>query len=108
MSLSSGNNRYDLSFNQCEADTIMLSFYGFYGALRSSSCSNPVVINAEDTDVYIQAAAISYDIPGIICIKKKKQFLFCRGMCTDGDIAKCLISYVKLQTRLLSQNQSQS
>ena len=43
--------------------------------------------------MYIQAAAISYDIPGIICVKKKKQFLLCRGMCTDGDIAKCLISF---------------
>ncbi len=65
----------------------------FYAALRSSGYSNPVVIDAEDTDVYIQAASISYDIPGIICVKKKRQFLFCRGMCTDGDIAKCLISF---------------
>ncbi len=67
VSLSSGSNRGDLSFNQCEADTIMLSFYA---ALRSSGYSNPVVIDAEDTDVYIQAASISYDIPGIICVKK--------------------------------------
>ncbi len=43
--------------------------------------------------MYIQAASISCDIPGIICVKKKRQFLFCRGMCTDGDIAKCLISF---------------
>ena len=43
--------------------------------------------------MYNQAAAISYDIPGIIYVKKKKQFLFCRGMCTDRDIAKCLISF---------------
>ena len=65
----------------------------FYAALRSSGYSNPVVIDAEDTDVYIQAVAISHDIPGIICIKKKKQMLFCRGMCTDEDIAKCLIPF---------------
>ncbi len=64
-----------------------------YAALRSSGYSNPVVIDAEDTDVRIQAVSISYDIPGIICVKKKRQFLFCRGMCTDGDIAKCLISF---------------
>ena len=90
MSLSSGNVKDDLSFNQCEADTIMLSFYA---ALRLSGYSNPVVIDAEDTDMYIQAAAISYDIPGIICIKKKKQLFFCRGMCTDEDIVKCLIPF---------------
>ena len=65
----------------------------FYAAVRSFGCSNPVVINADDTNVYIQAAAISYDIPGIICVKKTKKFLSYRGMCTDGDIAKCLISF---------------
>ena len=37
--LSSGNNRDDLNFNQCEADIIMLSFYA---VLRSSGCSHPV------------------------------------------------------------------
>ena len=49
-----------------------------------------MVVDAEDTDVYIQAAAISYNIPGIICMKKKKEFFFCRAMCSDEDIAKCL------------------
>ena len=41
-----------------------------YAALRSSGYSDPVVIDTEDTDVYIQAAAISHHIPGILCIKK--------------------------------------
>ena len=50
MSLSSGNAEDSLSFSQGEADTIMLSIYA---ALRSSDYSNPVVIDAEDTDVYI-------------------------------------------------------
>ncbi len=79
-----------MSFNQREADTILLSFYA---ALRSSGYSNPVVIDAEDTDVYVQAAAISHDFPGVICIKKKKELFFCRGMCSDEDIAKCLIPF---------------
>ena len=87
MSLSSGNIRDDLSFHQCEADTIMLSVYAI---LRSSGHSNPVVVDAEDTDVYIQAAAISDNIPGIICMK---EFFFCRAMCSDEDIAKCLIPF---------------
>ena len=90
VSLSTGDTKDSLSFSQGEADTIMLSVYA---ALRSSGYSNPVVIDAEDTDVYIQAAAISHDIPGgILCIKKKKQFFFCRGMCTE-DVAKCLIPF---------------
>ena len=80
VNLSTGDTKDSLSFSQGEADTIMLSVYA---ALRSSGYNNPVVIDAEDTDVYIQAAAISHDIPGILCIKKKKQLFFCRGMCTE-------------------------
>ena len=65
MSLSTGDTKESLSFSQGGADTIMLSVYA---ALRSISpgYSNLIVIDAEGTDVYIQAAAISHDIPGII------------------------------------------
>lgn len=62
-------------------------------ALRAYDYNDPVVIDAADTDVYIQAAAISHDVPGVICIKKKKELYFCRGMCMDEDIAKCLIQF---------------
>ena len=57
MNLSTGDTTDNLSFSQGEADTIMLSIYA---APRSSGNSNPAVIDAEDTDVYIQAAAISH------------------------------------------------
>ena len=90
VNLSSDNVQHDLAFNQCEADTIILSFYT---ALRASGYSDPVVIDAADTDVYIQTAAISHDVPGVIRIKKKKELFFCRGMCTDEDFAKCLIQF---------------
>ena len=89
VSLSSGYAEDSLSFSHGEADTIMLSIYS---ALRSSGYSNPAVIDAEDTDVYIQDAAISHEILGILCIKKKKQLFFCRGMCTEG-FAKCLMPF---------------
>ena len=74
MSLSTGDTKESLSFSQGEADTIMLSVYA---ALRSISpgYSNLIVIDAEDTDVYIQAAAISHDIPGII-IPLRSSFFF--------------------------------
>ena len=89
VSLSSAIVRNDLAFKQCEADTIMLSIYA---VLRSAGYNDPVVIDTEDTDVFVQAATISHDFSGILCIKKKEQLLFCRGMCSD-DIAKCLISF---------------
>ena len=91
MSLSTGDTKESLSFSQGGADTIMLSVYA---ALRSISpgYSNLIVIDAEDTDVYIQAASISHDIPGII-IPLRSNFFFCRGMCTEY-FAKSLIPFV--------------
>lgn len=80
--LSSGYARDELSFNQCEADSIMLSIYG---ALRSLCNSDPVDINAEDT--ISQCFTL---LPIIICIKKKKELLSCKDICTDENMAKCL------------------
>ena len=64
---------------QSEADTIMLSIYA---AMRSSGYADPIVIDAEDTDVYIQAAAtgVSHQIPGILCKKRRSSFSF-SGAC---------------------------
>ena len=75
VSLSTGDTKESLGFSQDEADTIMLSVYA---ALRSISpgYNNLIVIDAEDTDVYIQAAAISHDIPGIIIPLKSRFFFF--------------------------------
>ena len=80
VNLSTGDTKDSLSFSQGEADTIMLSVYA---VLRSSGYSDSVVIDAEDTDVCIQAAANLNYIPGILCIKKKRQYFFCRSMCTE-------------------------
>jgi hypothetical protein len=69
-------------------DTIILSFYI---ALRASGYNDPVIIDAADTDFHRQAAAISHDVPGVICIKKKKELLFCRGI--SADITKHLVQF---------------
>ena len=50
VSLPTGNIRDDLSFDQCEADTILLSIYT---SLRLSGNTDPVVIDAEATYIYI-------------------------------------------------------
>ena len=94
VSLSTGDTKDNLSFSQGETDTIMPFVYA---APRSSGYSDPVVIDTEDTDVYIQAAAISHHIPGILCINKKRQYFFCRSMCTE-DFANCLIPFHVLIT----------
>ena len=56
------------SFDQSEADTILFSFYA---VLRASGSTGPVVIDATDTDVYIAAAYISHQLPGMLCIKRE-------------------------------------
>jgi len=48
--------------------------------MGSSGYTDPIVIDVEYTDMHIQAAAISHQIPGILCIKKKKQLSFA-GAC---------------------------
>ena len=75
VSLSTGDTKESLCFSKDEADTIMLSAYA---ALRSISpgYSNLIVIDAEDTDVYIQAVAISHYIPGIIIPLRSRFFFF--------------------------------
>ena len=89
VSLKSGNIKNSFACRQCEADTIMLSIYA---SIRSSGNTNPVVIVAEDTGIYVQAPSLSHNIQGVLCIKKKKDMLFCRGMC-DENTAKALISF---------------
>ena len=61
-SLSSGISLDELSFSQCEADTIMLSCNV---TLSSQGIDDPFVIDAADTDVYVQTTAISHEIPGL-------------------------------------------
>ena len=61
--------------------------------LRSQGIDDPFVIDAADTDVYVQAAAISHEIPGILCIRKKNELLSCKSMCSDQNVAKCLIPF---------------
>jgi len=75
------------SFDQSEADTILFSMYGL---LRESGCSDPVVIDAADTDAYVSAAVISQQVSGKLCIKRKAGMVSCKDMVTD-EMADCII-----------------
>ena len=59
-----------MPFSQYDADTIMLSCYV---TLRSQAIVDHFVIDAADTDVYVQAAAISHEIPGILYIYQTEE-----------------------------------
>jgi hypothetical protein len=77
--VTSGNIGDDLSFHQREADTIMLSVYA---VLRSSGHSR---CRGRGSCHFIQYPWY------YLHEEKERVFFFCRAMCSDEDITKCLI-----------------
>ena len=58
----------DFVFKHAEADTMLLSAYA---KLRASNIKETKVLDCEDTDVYVQAAYISQQIPGELLLLRK-------------------------------------
>ena len=51
-----------------------------YAKLRTGNFNGAVVLESENTDVYIQAAYLSQQLPGDLLIKRKHVFINCRDM----------------------------
>lgn len=85
--LSTQQQMENYSFRQSEADTVLFSAYS---VLRESGYDGPVVIDAADTDVYVAAAFISQQLPGILCIKRKHEFVICNELVND-EMADCIV-----------------
>ena len=51
----------------------------------------PVVIDSEDTDVYVQAAYVAHKVPGDLLIKGKNRFVNCRSL-VDESISNIIIN----------------
>ena len=85
--LSTQQHMENYSFEQSEADTILFSTYA---VLLESGYNGPVVIDVADTDAYVAAAAISRQLPGILCIKRKQENILSRGLVTE-EMADCII-----------------
>ena len=51
---------------------------------------NPVVIDAEDTDVVVLSAFVGHNTEGLLAIKKKKGIINCRDLCPK-DVADIII-----------------
>ena len=49
-----------------------------------------IVIDTADTDVYVQAAYVSQQVEGDLCIRRKGSFLICRNMLREN-VAKIII-----------------
>ena len=75
--LSTGMVSGDYVFKHPEADTILLSAYA---KLRTGNHTGAVVLDSEDTDVYVQAAYVSQQVRGDLLIKHKHTLINCRHM----------------------------
>ena len=51
-----------------------------YAKLRTGNFNGAVVLDSEDTDVYVQAAYLSQQLPGDLLIKRKHAFINCHAM----------------------------
>jgi len=55
-------------------------------------CNNKevVILDSEDTDVYVQAAYVSHELQGNLLIKHKKEYISCSAMLSE-DVANIII-----------------
>jgi len=70
-----------------ETDTII---FFIYSQIRKYGILDPVVIDAEDTDVVVLSAFVAHNTDGILAIKRKKDIINCRDLCPE-DIAEIIV-----------------
>ena len=85
--LITGAASTDFGFTHLEADTILLSAYA---NVRTQNYNESVVLDSENTDVYVQAAYASHQIQGNVLIKRKNEFISCSTMLSK-DAANVII-----------------
>ena len=61
-----------------------------YANIRQYGNSHQVVIDTEDTYVYVQAAYVSQQVEEDLCIRRKGSFVICRNMLPEN-VAKIII-----------------
>ena len=88
VNLTNGNIENDFVFSHSEADTMLISAY----AKLRESYDGSVIIDSEDTDVYVQGAFVSHVLPGNLYMKNKKLLFNCAEM-LPGHIAKVVVPF---------------
>lgn len=71
----------DYAFKQDEAVTVIFSVYA---KIRAGNYAGAVIIDSEDTGVYVQAAFVSREIRGELLIKQKRRLISCHKMVRPG------------------------
>ena len=75
-----------LSMYECyhyEADTIL---FFICNVLKENGFNDPIIFNAEDTDVVVLSTVVSNEIDGTLAIRKKKATYYCKQLC-EPDVA---------------------
>ena len=85
--LITGMASTDFGFKHLEADTMLLSAYA---KLMAENSKEVVVLDREDTDVYVQAAYVSHQLQGNLLIKRKNEYISCSAMLSE-DVANVII-----------------
>ena len=84
--LNTGIENFDFCFKQVEADTMLFTAYS---VLRQNNYTGNVILDSEDTDVYVQAAYVSKRLPGLL-IKHKNSLFDCQEL-VSNEIAEVII-----------------
>ena len=66
----------DFSFKQAEADTMIFTAY----SVLRNTYEGPVIVDSEDTDVYVQSSFVSHQSTGDLYIKNKINYFNCREL----------------------------
>ena len=69
--LTNNREENDFTFQQAEADTVILSVY----AKLRKSYNGIVIIDSEDSDVYVRAAYVALNLLSYLLIKNKNTLL---------------------------------
>ena len=86
-SFTSRKDENDFAFQQVEADTMILSTY----AKLREYYNGTVIINSEDTDLYVQGAYVAHNLQGNL-IKNKNTLFKCTDLVT-GNISNMLLQF---------------
>lgn len=88
INLGTGEVLTYLRLNHAEADTMLLSAYAH---LRMKGTVHDVVLDSEDTDVFVQASYVAQNVPGNLFIKHNRSFVMCSAM-LPPEVAKVIIA----------------
>ena len=73
--------------NHAEADTALFTIYY---QVRENGWKGTIVIDAQNTDIYVQASYVLHEISGRLLIKRKHSYIDCKTL-LSSEMAEVII-----------------